>query len=306
MNNIYWPVYKNLEDAVDKLTFDIHIDDNQLDVYSSRISDLILRAAIEIESISKDLYSMNGGEKKDHLKYDDDAIKLLNRLWNLDKKVVNISSINCFQSNKSLYPFVKNEEKTFNKKLTYSWNNSYQNLKHDRANSLKFGSIKYLFDIMAALFILNLYFKEDRIELGRDSQATNFPVNMGSGIFSVKLHRWTGYDGRGIYAKKEDFDECIYLTKMTDTTYLEQQDAQKKVSQIHYDLITNHPKFKKYLENNDPKKYRGNNLAYDVLGKNDYQITLHQACTNAGVYDTKPLYEGVINKNSDIHPYSLQ
>jgi len=59
MTNIYWPVYKNLEDEFGKLMFSIHIDDNQMNVYSSKISDLILRASTEIESISKELYHKN-------------------------------------------------------------------------------------------------------------------------------------------------------------------------------------------------------------------------------------------------------
>ena len=61
--NIYWPVYKNLEAELVHLSYNIHIDDNQLDVYSVKISDLILRASAEIESISKELYINNGGTK---------------------------------------------------------------------------------------------------------------------------------------------------------------------------------------------------------------------------------------------------
>ena len=43
--NIYWPVFKNIESEFSKLTYDIHIDDDQLTVYSSKITDLILRSA---------------------------------------------------------------------------------------------------------------------------------------------------------------------------------------------------------------------------------------------------------------------
>ena len=146
--NFYWPIFKNLENEFSKLMYDIHIDDEQLNVYSSKISDLILRSAIEIESISKELYYSNGGTECGNIRYDDVAIKYLNDKWLLDKKVVFISSNTCFQTNKELFPFVKNEIKTGAKKetLTFSWNNSYQNIKHDRAKSLKFGSLKYLFD----------------------------------------------------------------------------------------------------------------------------------------------------------------
>jgi len=99
MNNIFWPVYKNLENEFNNLMFNIHIDDDQLNVYSSKISDLILRAATEIESLAKELYKLNGGTKTDRIKYDEDAIKHLNQIWSLEKKVVIISSF----INKSIY-----------------------------------------------------------------------------------------------------------------------------------------------------------------------------------------------------------
>ncbi len=65
MTNIYWPIYKNLESEVQKLSYSIHINDEQQKVYSSNISDIILRAATEIESISKELYITNGGKIKE-------------------------------------------------------------------------------------------------------------------------------------------------------------------------------------------------------------------------------------------------
>ncbi len=177
MANIYWPVYKNLEREFSELMFNIHIDDSQLGVYSLRISDLILRAAVEIESIAKDLYSLNGGAKTSYIKYDEDAIKHLNKLWKLGKKVVIISSLNCFVSNRLIYPFVKNKKRTGSDRHTYGWNDAYQNIKHDRANNLAYGNLRYLFDIMAALFILNIYYKDETIGLEKDSKATTFPIS---------------------------------------------------------------------------------------------------------------------------------
>jgi hypothetical protein len=54
--NTYWPVYKNLEAEFNRLATYIHIDDNQLTTYSSKIADLILRTVVEIESLSKKMY----------------------------------------------------------------------------------------------------------------------------------------------------------------------------------------------------------------------------------------------------------
>lgn len=74
MNNIYWPVFRNLEKNIEELSFAIHFDDTQQGVYSSRISDLVLRAAAEIESLSKELYKTNGGTRTGEFKFDDVAL----------------------------------------------------------------------------------------------------------------------------------------------------------------------------------------------------------------------------------------
>lgn len=216
MTNIFWPVFKNLEEEFNKLMFNIHIDDNQLNVYSSKIADLILRAATEIESLSKELYISNGGNKTNNIKYDHDAIKHLNQIWTLDKKIVIVSSYNCFQSDRIIHPFKKDENRSGTKRKTFSWNNAYQNLKHDRANSLKFGSIKYLFDIMAALFLLNLYNNDEQYKLDKESISTDFDPQVGSTIFSIKLHKSENLNLVGDFNKNPDFEECTYLVKPTE------------------------------------------------------------------------------------------
>ncbi len=175
MTNIYWPVYKNLEKELLNLTYSIHIDDTQLSVYSSKILDLIIRCAIEIESISKELYLKEGGTKQGNIKYDETAIKLLNKKWSLDKKLVIISSTNCFQTNRILIPFEKNEPRE-NGKLTFKWNLGYQAIKHNRRDNLPFGNLENLFSILSALFLLNIYFKKDQFKLGEDSKGKIFHI----------------------------------------------------------------------------------------------------------------------------------
>ena len=59
--NLYWPVYKNLEKEFLKLADYIHISDDQTSIYSMHIADLIVRCSVEIEALSKELYSSLGG-----------------------------------------------------------------------------------------------------------------------------------------------------------------------------------------------------------------------------------------------------
>ncbi|UPQ77076.1 hypothetical protein [Chryseobacterium nepalense] len=296
MSNIYWPVYKNLERGVLDLSYSIHIDDNQLNVYSSQISDLILRASAEIESISKELYKQNGGTKTTNIKYDTDALAHLIPLWRLESKIVLISSSNCFQTNKELTPFIQNEISTIHGKQTYSWNNSYQNLKHDRANSLGFGSIKYLFDIMSALFILNLYYKNENVLLYDDADGLNFPINVGSDLFSIKLHKWVGHSQPLGYHKHNDFDDCLYYIRYTDSSFQEVTTAMEKVNKNAKILLAEHPKYIEYLATNDPNAYQGNNFIYDLLGVDEYVNFMMEINKDYIEVLKKAKYEAVINK----------
>ena len=297
MTNIYWPVYKNLEAEVERLTFDIHIDDNQLNVYSTKISDLILRASAEIESISKELYSINGGTKTGEIKYDDVAIKYLNQNWNLNKKVVVISSINCFQSNRIIQPFVKNEKRTNGTKMTYSWNNSYQNLKHNRAKTLKYGSVKYLFDSLAALYLLNIYYKTEPYKIDENNKIENFSLNQGSSLFSTKLYKYSSYDSNFVYRKNADFDECVFFSKLTDQSIENLKEANKIIGKKQIEVFSKHPKLLNYLENNDIKKYKGKNLMKDILESNEFTNILMQSVQAVPKELNKTEQEIILNKN---------
>jgi hypothetical protein len=201
-----------------------------LSVYSNSITDLILRAANEIESISKELYKTNGGDKLGDLKFDEDAIKYLIQTWKLNEKVVLISSYNCFLTISTLKPFEKNDKRTNKERMTFSWNNAYQNLKHARATNIEFGSIKYLFDIMAALYLLNIYYKNESFDLGKNSKATDFQLGLGSEIFSIKLHVNDSITLNGIYPKEPHFNESVYFTTASDETSILAIEALKRIN----------------------------------------------------------------------------
>lgn len=62
--NLYWSIYENLEAEVLRLADAIFFDDKQLKVYSVTIGNLIVRCAIEIESLAKELYCGLGGKPK--------------------------------------------------------------------------------------------------------------------------------------------------------------------------------------------------------------------------------------------------
>ena len=94
MNQFFWNAYKRLEKEVLALSEDIHFSDDQINVYSSKIGDLLVRTSIEIESLSKVLFLENGGTMPTNrdLYFDTDCIKLLETKWMLSKKTIFINS----------------------------------------------------------------------------------------------------------------------------------------------------------------------------------------------------------------------
>lgn len=221
MNQFFWNAYKRLEKEVLVLSEDIHFSDDQLEVYSSKIGDLLVRTAIEVESLSKVLYFANGGTMPTDrdLYFDTDCMKLLEDKWLLSKKTIFMSSP---------FFYFKNEEnltlkplhKAFKRGTSSSkWQQAYQAVKHDRINNLKKGNIGNLLQALGALYILNIYYRNAMFETVADKDASNIDWGLGSEIFSVKVsHESGGASNDKIYEKKADYDECIYIVKHTDKT----------------------------------------------------------------------------------------
>lgn len=213
--NIYWQVYRNLEREFLTLTEFIHIDDHQLEnVYSMRIADLLLRTVVEIESISKHLYLQNGGQKTDSKKiyFDTDCMAYLNDCWCLESKLVQVVSPDLYldkSENRVLAPL---KDAQFRSPKSPDWNQAYQAIKHDRAESLvQYGRLIYLLKAMAALYVLNLYNRNEQY-LGYDeSFVSSVDLSFGSSLFSVKMHRIYGFPNDGHYVVSSYYDNCVYI-----------------------------------------------------------------------------------------------
>ena len=219
MRQFFWNAYKRLEKEVLALSEDIHFCDDQVDVYSSKIGDLLVRTAIEVESLSKVLYFANGGvQPADRdLYFDTDCLKLLEDKWLLSKKTIFVTSPFFYfkeEANLTLKPL----HKAFKRgKSSSKWQQAYQAVKHDRINNLKRGNVGNLLNALGALYILNIYYRDAKFETVTDKDASNIDWGLGSEIFSVKVsHEQNGASNDKIYIKKADYDECIYLVKHTD------------------------------------------------------------------------------------------
>lgn len=221
MNQFFWNAYKRLEKEVLTLSEDIHFSDDQICVYSSKIGDLLVRTAIEVESISKVLFFANGGTQPADrdIYFDTDCLKHLEDIWLLSKKTIFVNSP-FFYFTEEVNLTLKPLHKAFKRGTSSSrWQQAYQAVKHDRINNLKSGNIGNLLQALGALYILNIYYRNAKFEIVADKDASNIDWGLGSEIFSVKVsHESVGASCDTIYVKKADYDECIYIVKHTDET----------------------------------------------------------------------------------------
>lgn len=318
MINLYWPVYKNIEREIVELSNQVHFDDSQLTVYSVKISELLIRCVVEIEAIAKELYFKNGGvcPADRDLYFDTDCLNLLEQKWQLSKKKVIISSSNFyFQNvdNKVLNPLLKTNKRGSS---AADWKKAYQAVKHNRTDNLRKGNIKNLLKAMAALFLLNLYYRDDKYSL-KNYNETSFTENI-SDLFNIKVHTWHG-DGVGenSYFKKEDFDECTYLIKWEDDYKKKWDEFIREQEKILNEIIFNHPNVsqyvnEKFIDNGMIKKEefvsfvknREYFKCFDM--KTEYGNMINTAFQKASKklnFDWKSLrtYEAILNKHQKIY-----
>ena len=213
MTQLYWQVYLNLERELLGLADTIFINDEQQDVYSMRIADLLIRTVIEIEALAKELYLTNGGAvvPDEEMYFDTVCMAHLDGLWNLDKKVVLVVSPSIYfekEENKEFCPLHKASKRGTS---SADWNKAYQAVKHNRVKELSKGSLTNLIHGLAALYVLNLYYRDERINSLSSSDKANVNRGFGSSLFAIKIHRENGLRADGTYTKSADYDECVYI-----------------------------------------------------------------------------------------------
>ena len=242
MNQFFWNVYKRLEKEVLTISEFIHFSDDQLSVYSPRICDLLVRIAIEFESLSKELFFSNGGVNPvgRDLYFDTDCMGLLEGKWLLSKKMILVNSPNFYfakESNRILNPL----HNTFKRgSKAARWQRAYQAVKHDRINNLKSGNVQSLINALGALYILNIYYRDVSFSSVSDNKASSIDWGLGSEVFSVKVSFETGGASiNHIYEKKVDYDECIYLVKHTDDSAQALIDVMKGINKQIEDQTMN-------------------------------------------------------------------
>lgn len=258
-SDIFWQTYLLLEKEMLEVSKYIFITDekivnkksvsctSQLETFSPHIADLIIRTCVEIEAISKELYFDIGGTKErgnPNLFFDSDCLKEIDIKCKTNKKNVIVTS--------PLFNLTKDENKIFrplkeaHKSKGTDWERAYQALKHDRYSSLSFGTIKNLLHSLGALYLLNIYYRDIKLNL-KFFEFFNIDLSFGSSIFSVKSPSQK-YVTNVINGSEitDDLiaDDSPFVLKYTDSTYKEIIDENKQSVQKRIEFILSQPELK--------------------------------------------------------------
>ena len=239
-SDIFWQNYLSLErEAIEVSRFIFITDekvvvkngveqsescDAQLETFSPYIADLIVRCCVQIEAVSKELYFELGGPKQrgdNSIRFDEDCIKEIDKKWHTSQKRVLVvaPSFNLTKEHHKILRPLNNAHKS---KGT-CWSKAYQALKHDRYSNLHMGNVKAFFQGLAALYLLNLYYRKDSWntcykDIGKGD------YSMGSSIFAVMppvpKQIW--------YNNQPQETESPYVVTYTDDAYKRIEEIQKQ------------------------------------------------------------------------------
>ena len=239
-SDIFWQTYINLEKEVVEMSKYIFITDEktiiknglevvescstQLLTFSPHIADLLIRCCVQIEAISKELYYYLNGEKTrgdSTIKFDEDCLKLIDMKWEThNKRVLVVAPF--FNLTKEENRVLRPLKEAHKRQGTY-WEKSYQAVKHDRYACLCKGNVKALIQALAALYLLNVYYRNEKWviqyqDLGKQD------YSMGSSVFSVLKPKadqlWEGNN-----PKKS---ESPFVVSYQDNVYKQIDDMRRK------------------------------------------------------------------------------
>ncbi len=238
-SDIFWQTYLGLEKEFVNISNFIFITDeittnehgievtkpcnSQLETFSPHIADLLIRCCVQIEAISKELYFDNGGVKQrgdKNLFFDEDCLKLIDIKWATHNKRVMVVApfFNLTKDENRILRPLKNAHKRAG---TY-WERAYQAVKHDRFSSLADGNIKALLHSMAALYLLNLYYRNDSWVV-KYQELSKSDFSMGSTIFAVKQPEV----GQLWYGNTPTASESPYVVRYQAEDYKRIEEMQK-------------------------------------------------------------------------------
>ena len=108
---LFFQIYQSLEKELLGMTDYIHFSENNLDVYSVKLANFILRANVESESLLKELFKRTEHykgltQKEKNLELENNTYTEVNEVYKLEKKTIYIASEIFYFQDKYSEPFI--------------------------------------------------------------------------------------------------------------------------------------------------------------------------------------------------------
>lgn len=180
---------------------------------------------------------------------------------------------------------------------------------HNRIKSLKKATIENLLYAMGALYILNLYYKEQRIDIGRVYQSDHtFDNRVGSNIFSACYYNATTLSiqphmgDHCIKSESEDkLDKAIYIIKFDDESFKKWHEnicLDNTITKKRFDAS---PQISKFLD--EHPEYIGKSIHEICIAAGGNSLVEQIECFNhTTTNNEKVRREAILNKQSQIYP----
>ena len=226
-NQIYFPVYERIEREILELSSAIYFNDDHASVYSVNIADLIIRCSVEIESIAKDIY-----RKETNIEPVNPGVcfRWMEDQWGISKKSIFIDSPNFHFKEKLMPMFCPFEYKNDSEDDYYS---QYNAIKHERVKNLSKANLYTLIRALGALYILNLYYCNDSLYLGKDRFGSKIDKKKYSKIFSFYIAPCI--DVVSLDSQKNiEQERCIYKISRKGSEYAFKLEYRDDFDEIDY------------------------------------------------------------------------
>ncbi len=279
---------------------------------------MLIRCAIEIEAISKDLYIQLGGNEspldssgqKCSLYFDTDCLKLLVDTWNLDKKRIQITNPNMyFSSSKTvLTPLHKSHKRGSSGSR---WKRAYQSFKHQRSESISEASIENLLNALGALYILNLYYADDKYWMGTPIKDRK-EYSVDSKIFTPFICRATGIsmskdmDDNSISSFCDSsLEESVFVLKLTDDAFRGVHEDVCKYTTSMIVKLQSSDEYKQYITEHPDGSSDPIEAICSEIGVDFVKFILQEIRAIGGLGSWFNKEEVVLVKSSSIYPQLL-
>lgn len=227
----YWKSYRLLESELLKLSHSVCFDDNQINVYSTELADIINSACVKIESLAKDIYEnhilpfqLDAGcvppsfEKpakkfkpeewtRNKWKFDYNCLVEIDNKFSLSKKQIELKAerFHFVKYGSTILPFGNISSNNCNggfwqyldedrsKLQTVDWCKSYQDIKHNYIESIPLhGTVKNAIMVLAAFYLLSVYYSCLPFrQFELDDMNGRLKLDFGSDLFSCRACNYT-------------------------------------------------------------------------------------------------------------------